>query len=299
MPEPLTVLERRVLGVLVEKALTSSAPEPLSLNAVITGCNQKSNRDPVLNLEEPEVDECLEDLQKKGLVFKVTGGRVEWETMKAQVQVVTEQIGSGRTTVQTGPAQQLGPQDFLELQRMNRIRRPSSKLAERIDGKARPPGSTSGPHQTANDSAAAASGAPKQIVMKDDPTKHEAGIRISTDDIVQAIRDAKGEIRLRPVWVCVDNEPLLRWYDLETGGQRTAPTRNPLTAAALAGDGKQALTIDASRGIDLWEVASGAHVARLRSADNQAFKYVDFAAEGRYALAHFNGQAKVRLWRLP
>jgi uncharacterized protein YceH (UPF0502 family) len=107
MPEPLTVLERRVLGVLVEKALTSSAPEPLSLNAVTTGCNQKSNRDPVLNLEEPEVDECLEGLQKKGLVFKVTGGRVErwrhnlydaWNVEKPELALLAELLLRGPQT---------------------------------------------------------------------------------------------------------------------------------------------------------------------------------------------------------
>ena len=77
MTEPLTVLERRALGVLVEKALTAAAPEPLTLNAVVVGSNQKSNRDPIMNVEEPEVDDALERLQKKGLVFRITGGRTE------------------------------------------------------------------------------------------------------------------------------------------------------------------------------------------------------------------------------
>jgi uncharacterized protein len=77
MIEPLTVLERRVLGVLVEKALTAAAPEPLTLNAVVLGSNQKSNRDPLMNVEEPEVDDALERLQRKGLVFRITGGRTE------------------------------------------------------------------------------------------------------------------------------------------------------------------------------------------------------------------------------
>ena len=75
----LSALERRVLGVLVEKAMTTPDVYPLSLNGVVTGCNQKSNRDPVMNVEEPEVDDTLERLQKTGFVIKVVpaGGRVE------------------------------------------------------------------------------------------------------------------------------------------------------------------------------------------------------------------------------
>src|SRR5262245_37967648 len=77
--EPLTPLERRILGVLVEKQKTSKTADayPLTLNALVTGCNQKSNRDPVLDLNEIEVEEGLTALQKKGLVTRLTGGRVE------------------------------------------------------------------------------------------------------------------------------------------------------------------------------------------------------------------------------
>jgi hypothetical protein len=72
----LDLLERRVLGVLVEKQKTSKTADtyPMSLNALTTGCNQKSNRDPVLDLNEEEVEEALARCQKKGLVMKITGG---------------------------------------------------------------------------------------------------------------------------------------------------------------------------------------------------------------------------------
>jgi uncharacterized protein YceH (UPF0502 family) len=60
--------ECRVLGVLVEKAHTSST-YPLSLNAATDGCNQKSNRDPVLNYDEQVVLRALEGLQGKRLVY--------------------------------------------------------------------------------------------------------------------------------------------------------------------------------------------------------------------------------------
>jgi len=107
MPDPLSVLERRVLGVLVEKALTSAAPEPLTLNAVVIGCNQKSNRDPLMSLEEPEVDTCLEGLQRKGLVFRVTGSRVErwrhnlydaWNVEKPELALLAELLLRGAQT---------------------------------------------------------------------------------------------------------------------------------------------------------------------------------------------------------
>jgi uncharacterized protein YceH (UPF0502 family) len=107
MTEPLTVLERRALGVLVEKALTAAAPEPLTLNAVVLGSNQKSNRDPLMNVEEPEVDDALEGLQRKGLVFRITGGRTErwrhnlydaWTVTKAELALLAELLLRGPQT---------------------------------------------------------------------------------------------------------------------------------------------------------------------------------------------------------
>lgn len=76
---PLPPLERRILGVLIEKQKTSKTADayPLTLNALVTGCNQKSNRDPVLDLDEVEVEEGLTSLQKKTLVVRITGGRAE------------------------------------------------------------------------------------------------------------------------------------------------------------------------------------------------------------------------------
>jgi uncharacterized protein YceH (UPF0502 family) len=65
--------------VLIEKQKTSKTPDayPLTLNALVIGCNQKTNRDPVLELDEVEVEEGLTALQKKGLVSRITGGRAE------------------------------------------------------------------------------------------------------------------------------------------------------------------------------------------------------------------------------
>jgi uncharacterized protein len=63
----LSDVETRVLGSLVEKELTTPEYYPLSLNALVNACNQKSNRDPVMSLEESEVREALRTLDKKGL----------------------------------------------------------------------------------------------------------------------------------------------------------------------------------------------------------------------------------------
>ena len=76
--QPLTAIERRVLGVLIEKALTTPEQYPLSLNAVVNGANQKNNRDPVTAMQEGDAFEALEGLRGKGLVIRsdMAGSRV-------------------------------------------------------------------------------------------------------------------------------------------------------------------------------------------------------------------------------
>jgi len=63
----LTDVEARVLGSLIEKDLTTPEYYPLSLNALVHACNQKSNRDPFMNLEEEAVKQALRTLDKKEL----------------------------------------------------------------------------------------------------------------------------------------------------------------------------------------------------------------------------------------
>ncbi len=71
MDAKLAPLERRVLGVLVEKALSGPDYYPMTVGAVVAGCNQKSNRDPVMELDEPAVLRTLEELRRRGLVQQV------------------------------------------------------------------------------------------------------------------------------------------------------------------------------------------------------------------------------------
>ncbi|MEX1042940.1 MAG: DUF480 domain-containing protein [Pirellulaceae bacterium] len=74
---PLKENQRRVVGVLVEKAKTTPDAYPMTLNGLTTGCNQKSNRDPQMKLETFEVEDALEQLREMGAVAEVHGdGRV-------------------------------------------------------------------------------------------------------------------------------------------------------------------------------------------------------------------------------
>jgi hypothetical protein len=69
----LTPLEARVIGSLIEKQITTPEQYPLSLNALVLACNQKSNRDPVLELTVPAVQELIDALSRKHLVIEKSG----------------------------------------------------------------------------------------------------------------------------------------------------------------------------------------------------------------------------------
>lgn len=72
--------ERRVLGVLIEKGLTTPQSYPMSLSALVSGCNQRSNRDPVTHYDEAQVQDVVERLQQRDLAthfYPGEGGRVD------------------------------------------------------------------------------------------------------------------------------------------------------------------------------------------------------------------------------
>jgi uncharacterized protein len=85
----LDATEVRILGSLAEKQMATPEYYPLTLNALIAACNQKSNREPVMELTESEVQSALDRLQSEKLVWKVMGGRaVRWEhNLDATLQV--------------------------------------------------------------------------------------------------------------------------------------------------------------------------------------------------------------------
>lgn len=73
---PLSLLETRIIGVLVEKEKTVPDTYPLSINALVSGCNQKNNRDPVLAATEGDVQRALDELRHHSLVIESSGARV-------------------------------------------------------------------------------------------------------------------------------------------------------------------------------------------------------------------------------
>jgi uncharacterized protein YceH (UPF0502 family) len=73
---PLSLLETRALGVLVEKSLTVPDSYPLSLNALTLGCNQKTARDPVLSASDADVQGAVDALKALSLAFESSGSRV-------------------------------------------------------------------------------------------------------------------------------------------------------------------------------------------------------------------------------
>src|SRR5258708_6300928 len=103
----LSALERRLLGVLVEKQKATPDVYPMSLNALVTGCNQKSNRDPMMSVTDHEVEEAMEGLQRQALATRVESGRVDkwrhllyeqWGIGKAEIAVLAELLLRGPQT---------------------------------------------------------------------------------------------------------------------------------------------------------------------------------------------------------
>src|SRR5258705_11176769 len=75
VPRTLDPVEVRILGALMEKQLTTPEYYPLTLNALVAAANQKSNREPVMDLTEQEIERALNRLQDEKLVWRVMGGR--------------------------------------------------------------------------------------------------------------------------------------------------------------------------------------------------------------------------------
>lgn len=75
-PPLLSLVETRVLGTLYEKQLTVPDSYPLTLNALVSGCNQKTSRSPVMEAAETEVQAAIDSLKRANLVMETSGGRV-------------------------------------------------------------------------------------------------------------------------------------------------------------------------------------------------------------------------------
>jgi uncharacterized protein YceH (UPF0502 family) len=77
LPRKLDAVEIRVLGCLLEKEQTTPDAYPLSVNALVAACNQKSNRDPVMTLSENDVNSTLDRLHVEVMVWPVDGARTQ------------------------------------------------------------------------------------------------------------------------------------------------------------------------------------------------------------------------------
>lgn len=78
--EPLSAVDARVLGCLIEKQVTTPETYPLTLNALVTACNQKTSRDPVMNLTPGQVGQSLRHLEGREMTRLVMGSRADrWE----------------------------------------------------------------------------------------------------------------------------------------------------------------------------------------------------------------------------
>lgn len=106
MPVPtLSAIEARVLAVLVEKQRTVPDAYPLSLNALILGCNQKSSRDPVMNVSEAEAQQALDRLRALHFIIDSSGGRVARFGHNAGrvLQIPSESVALLATLMLRGP----------------------------------------------------------------------------------------------------------------------------------------------------------------------------------------------------
>ena len=69
----LTAIEARIIGSLIEKQITTPDQYPLSLNALVNACNQKSNREPLMQLDEPTVKFVVDGLSRRHMVVEKSG----------------------------------------------------------------------------------------------------------------------------------------------------------------------------------------------------------------------------------
>jgi uncharacterized protein YceH (UPF0502 family) len=109
--EPLNSCEARVLGCLIEKQATTPESYPLTLNAVVLACNQKTSREPLMNLTPGQVGQSLRSLEGRGLSRLVMGSRADrWEQRSEKaLELVHAQV------IITGLLLLRGPQTLNEL----------------------------------------------------------------------------------------------------------------------------------------------------------------------------------------
>ena len=101
----LTLVQTRVLGVLVEKERTVPDTYPLTLNSLAAGCNQKTSRDPVINASDAEIQAAIDDLKRLSLVLETSGGRVMRysHNVKRVLEIPSESVALLASLMLRGP----------------------------------------------------------------------------------------------------------------------------------------------------------------------------------------------------
>ena len=136
----LSLLETRVLGVLCEKQHTVPDTYPLSLNALVAGCNQKTSRQPLIDASEAEVQAAIDSLKGPALVMESSGGRVTRyaHNMGKVLQLPTQSIALLTVLMLRGP--QTAGELRINCERLHRFADISAvegflqELADRPDG---------------------------------------------------------------------------------------------------------------------------------------------------------------------
>ena len=112
-PAPWSALEARVLGCLIEKELATPDAYPLTLNALVNACNQRSNRDPVMDVGPREVEAALEQLRQKRLAVLFGGADSRVPKFKQKIDAVHPMSTAARALI--GELLLRGPQTLAGL----------------------------------------------------------------------------------------------------------------------------------------------------------------------------------------
>lgn len=103
----LSSIEVRVIGALIEKELTTPEYYPLTINSLINACNQKSNRDPVVNYDEKQVEDTLNKLREKQFARRVTGSDIRTakyrQTFTEELKLTPQEIAVMTVLMLRGP----------------------------------------------------------------------------------------------------------------------------------------------------------------------------------------------------
>lgn len=211
-------LEARVIGCMIEKQITTPDQYPLSLNSLVSACNQKSNRDPVMSLDEPAVQRTLDGLSRRHLVLERSGfgSRVpkyqhlfcntEFGSLKFSAQelaIVCELLLRGPQTpgeLRSRASRMASFSDVSEVETalQNLLARESGPLAARLP---REPGRRESRYmqlfggQPPPETLAASAAAPESAAVGDDPTLADR-VR-SLEEEVRQLRAELDELQAR------------------------------------------------------------------------------------------------------